>query len=70
MSSNKKERVSEDFLRMFDALLIIESAADAKELVRNSELIENIDFHSESENAEALDGSDSEQAESEEKESR
>jgi hypothetical protein len=70
MSSNKKEQVSEEFLKMFDTLMIVESAADAKELVRNSELLENIDFHSESENADALDGNDSEQGESEEKESR
>jgi hypothetical protein len=70
MSSNKKEPVSEEFLKMFDALMIVESAADAKELVQNSELIENMDFHSESENADALDGNDSEQGESEEKESR
>lgn len=45
MSSPKSESPSDDFLKMFDALLLIESVDDAKELVRHSELIENLEFH-------------------------
>jgi hypothetical protein len=45
MSSNKPNTPSDEFLKMFDALLLIETSADAKELVRNADLIENLEFH-------------------------
>ncbi len=58
MSSPKNDSPSDDFLKMFDALLLIESATDAKELVHHSELIENLEFH------EAETSDDSEEQES------
>ncbi|MDZ4084031.1 MAG: hypothetical protein U1E10_13895 [Bdellovibrionales bacterium] len=39
------EKVSNDFLKMFDALLVIESSADARELAQNPDLLENLEFH-------------------------
>lgn len=39
------EKVSDDFLKMFDALMIIESPTDARELAKNPDLIEDLDFH-------------------------
>lgn len=42
MSSGK---VSNDFLKMFDALLVVESSADARELAQNPDLLENLEFH-------------------------
>lgn len=39
------EKVSSDFLKMFDALLVVESSADARELALNPDLLENLEFH-------------------------
>jgi hypothetical protein len=39
------EIVSADFLKMFDALMIIETASDARELAQNPDLMENLEFH-------------------------
>lgn len=39
------ENVSADFLKMFDALLVIENSADARELAQNPDLLENLEFH-------------------------
>ena len=39
------EKVSNDFLKMFDALLVIENSSDARELAQNPDLLENLEFH-------------------------
>ncbi|MBN8541778.1 MAG: hypothetical protein J0L82_15410 [Deltaproteobacteria bacterium] len=39
------EKVSNDFLRMFDALLVIENSSDARELALNPDLLENLELH-------------------------
>jgi hypothetical protein len=39
------EKVSNDFLKMFDALLLIENSSDARELAQNPDLLENLEFH-------------------------
>lgn len=49
------EKVSNEFLKMFDALLVIESASDAKELAQNPDLIENLEFHEAQDDSEATD---------------
>lgn len=49
------EKVSNEFLKMFDALLVIESASDAKELAQNPDLIENLEFHESQDDSEATD---------------
>lgn len=45
MSSGTPERVSDEFLKIFDILLLTESAEEARDLVHNSDLIENLEFH-------------------------
>ncbi len=53
MSSKTNKSPSDEFLEMFDALLLVESAADAKDLVQNVDLLENLEFHEAESNDEA-----------------
>lgn len=58
MSSKTNKSPSDEFLEMFDALLLVESAADAKDLVQNVDLLENLEFHK----AESNDESEEEES--------
>ncbi len=51
------EKISNDFLKMFDALLVIESTADARELAQNPDLIESLEFN----DSEQIEDADEEQ---------
>lgn len=58
MSSKTNKSPSDEFLEMFDALFLVESAADAKDLVQNVDLLENLEFHE----AESNDESEEEES--------
>jgi hypothetical protein len=58
MSSKTTKSPDDEFLKMFDALLLVESAADARDLVQNVDLVENLEFHE----AESNDESEEEES--------